>query len=138
MSYTGDIDPTEAFRLLTDDPDAVLVDCRTNAEWSYVGTPDLSSIQKRTIFIEWQQFPSGQVNPRFVDQLEDAGVTKSQPIAFLCRSGARSKAAAAAAVTAGYATAYNVTEGFEGPADESGHRGTTSGWKVAGLPWRQP
>ena len=46
-------------------------------------------------------------------------------------------AAAQAATAAGYASAYNVTEGFEGGPDPAGHRGTTAGWKVRGLPWRQ-
>ena len=32
--------------------------------------------------------------------------------------------------------AYNVADGFEGSHDAQGHR-TVSGWKVAGLPWRQ-
>ena len=45
-------------------------------------------------------------------------------------------AAAEAASGAGYARAYNVTEGFEGPLDADGHRGRR-GWRAAGLPWRQ-
>jgi len=58
-------------------------------------------------------------------------------VLFLCRSGARSRAAAMAATAAGYARAYNVAEGFEGDLDAEGHRGRVNGWKVAGLPWRQ-
>jgi len=30
-----------------------------------------------------------------------------------------------------------VAEGFEGHHDSQGHRGTVSGWKAEGLPWRQ-
>jgi rhodanese-related sulfurtransferase len=63
-------------------------------------------------------------------------VRPERPVLFLCRSGVRSAAAAEAAARAGYAHAYNVTEGFEGPLDADGHRGV-SGWKAAGLPWRQ-
>lgn len=137
MSYTGDIDPREAYRLLSHDPAAVLVDCRTSAEWSYVGTPDLTALGKQVVFVEWQRFPTGEVNVDFVGQLEEAGIDRTQPIAFLCRSGVRSRAAAAAAVAAGYEVAYNVAQGFEGPMDDHGHRGTSSGWKHAGLPWRQ-
>ena len=55
---------------------------------------------------------------------------------FLCRSGVRSIAAAQAATAAGITPAYNITEGFEGPLDDAGHRGG-AGWKATGLPWRQ-
>jgi rhodanese-related sulfurtransferase len=77
------------------------------------------------------------VNPDFVGDLQRAGLRPEAPVAFLCRSGVRSKAAAEAATAAGYAAAYNVSDGFEGPPDATGHRGTTGGWKAAGLPWRQ-
>ena len=33
--------------------------------------------------------------------------------------------------------AYNILEGFEGDADENGHRGRKGGWRFRGLPWRQ-
>ena len=39
--YAGDITPTEAWDLLAERDDAVLVDVRTDAEWRYVGVPDL-------------------------------------------------------------------------------------------------
>ena len=55
---------------------------------------------------------------------------------FLCRSGVRSVAAAQAATAAGLGPAYNVLEGFEGDVGADGHRGH-SGWRAAGLPWRQ-
>ena len=44
MSYAGDITPQEAWKLLSDNPEAVLVDVRTDAEWRFVGVPDLSSL----------------------------------------------------------------------------------------------
>jgi rhodanese-related sulfurtransferase len=56
---------------------------------------------------------------------------------FICRSGARSHGAAAAAAAAGYSQAFNVLEGFEGDKDAYGHRNTVGGWRVAGLPWIQ-
>lgn len=136
MSYAGDVLPQEAYAALGSDPAAVLVDVRTSAEWSYVGLPDLTGLGKRVLPVEWQRFPDGSVNERFLDQLRDAGVTQGAPIYFLCRSGVRSAAAAAAATRAGLGPAYNVADGFEGPLDGQGHR-SVAGWKVAGLPWRQ-
>jgi rhodanese-related sulfurtransferase len=70
-----------------------------------------------------------------VEQLREAGVAEEVPIYLLCRSGARS-AAAAAATAAGLRPAYNVSDGFEGPLGRDGHR-DVAGWKAAGLPWRQ-
>jgi rhodanese-related sulfurtransferase len=136
VSYAGDVPPQEAYAALESDPAAVLVDVRTSAEWSYVGLPDLTGLGKRVLPVEWQRFPDGSVNERFLDQLRDAGVTEGAPIYFLCRSGVRSAAAAEAATRAGFGPAYNVADGFEGPLDGQGHR-SVSGWKVAGLPWRQ-
>lgn len=135
-TYAGDVDPADSYAALQASPDAVLVDVRTAAEWSYVGMPDLSRIGKRVIPIEWQRFPDGAPNGSFLEQLRHAGVADGVPIYFLCRSGVRSAAAAKAATAAGLGPAYNVSEGFEGPLDHDGHR-TVAGWKAAGLPWRQ-
>jgi rhodanese-related sulfurtransferase len=138
MPYAGDLDPAASYRRLTQDPAAVLVDVRTRAEWSYVGGPDLSELGKTVLQIEWVGFPGGARNEAFLDELSGAGVAKDAPVLFLCRSGVRSIGAAEAAAAAGWTDAFNVLEGFEGNPDGSGHRGTTGGWKVAGLPWRQP
>jgi rhodanese-related sulfurtransferase len=136
MTYAGDVTPQEAYAALEMDGDAVLVDVRTTAEWSYVGLPDLTALGKRVVCVEWQRFPDGAVNGDFVDQLQDAGLPDGAPIYFLCRSGVRSVAAAEAAAAAGLGPAYNVLDGFEGPHDEAGHR-AVAGWKNSGLPWRQ-
>ncbi len=136
MNYAGDVDPADSYAALQADPDAVLVDVRTSAEWSYVGLPDLSQIGKRVIPLEWQRFPDGALNGSFVEQLREAGVGEGAPIYFLCRSGVRSAAAAAVATAAGLGPAYNVSDGFEGPLDQDGHR-AVAGWKAVGLPWRQ-
>ena len=37
----------------------------------------------------------------------------------------------------GYARCYNVAGGFEGDRNGDGHRGSSNGWKAAGLPWLQ-
>ncbi|MDN5791282.1 MAG: rhodanese-like domain-containing protein [Micrococcales bacterium] len=136
MSHVGEVSPTDAWNALTHDPRAVLVDVRTRAEWSYVGIPDLTQTGKDLVLIEWQTYPDGTVNPHFTDQLAAAGIEHDQPVYFLCRSGARSRWAAEAAIRAGWDEAYNVVEGFEGPPDAARHR-VVSGWKTAGLPWVQ-
>jgi len=137
MSYAGDLSPADTYAALAADPESVLVDVRTRPELAFVGAPDLRSIGKQLIAIEWQTFPAGTVNSAFVDELRSAGVVESQSVYFLCRSGGRSRAAAQLATQAGFEAAYNVDEGFEGGVDAEGHRGTASGWKAAGLPWAQ-
>ena len=136
MSYAGDVTPEQAWTVLRDEPGAALVDVRTRAEWSYVGVPDLATIGKEVVLVEWQTYPDGAVNERFTAELEAAGVPKDAPVYFLCRSGVRSVAAAETAARNGWARSLNVVEGFEGPHDEQHHR-SVSGWKVAGLPWVQ-
>ncbi|MBY6707166.1 rhodanese-like domain-containing protein [Rhodococcus sp. BP-241] len=135
MSYAGDITPEQAWELLSTDPEASLVDVRTHAEWSYVGVPDISSLDKPTAFVEWVGYPDGARNENFVDEVRAAGVERG-PVVFLCRSGQRSIGAAEAATAAGLGPAYNVLDGFEGATDAEGHRGS-AGWRAVGLPWRQ-
>jgi rhodanese-related sulfurtransferase len=129
--------PREAWEALRDNPLAQLVDVRTDAEWAYVGLPDLTQAGKAPVLIAWQVFPSMRVDPNFVATLREAGVTPEHHVYFLCRSGVRSLHAARAAIEAGLPNAYNIADGFEGPPDEAGHRGRVAGWKVDGLPWRQ-
>ena len=137
LPYVGDISAEEAWEKLTADKRAQLVDVRTLAEWNFVGIPDLSSLGRQAHCIEWQQFPSGMRNPGFVADAAKVLGDKDAPVMLLCRSGARSRAAAIALTEAGYTSAFNVAGGFEGDADEDGHRGNRDGWKVANLPWRQ-
>lgn len=136
MSYAGDITPEQAWRLLSENPEAVLVDVRTEAEWRFVGVPDLSSLGRDVVYIEWNS-SDGTRNDSFVaDLLEQVPGGTDRPVVFLCRSGNRSIGAAEAATEAGIAPSYNVLDGFEGHLDPAGHRGAT-GWKAIGLPWRQ-
>jgi rhodanese-related sulfurtransferase len=121
---------------LVADPESVLIDVRTRAEWAYVGGPDLSSLKRPVIQVEWQQFPNGTLNPKFADEVAAKGVGPEHPVYLICRSGVRSLAAAGLLADAGYTT-YNVANGFEGQIDAAGHRGTLNGWKAEDLPWRQ-
>lgn len=132
-----DVAPEQAWEALQADPEAHLVDVRTDAEWTFVGIPDLREAGKRALTIPWQVYPSMQVNGQFVDQLKATGLTPAHKIYFLCRSGARSLAAAQAAQAAGFPAVFNVAHGFEGPPGPDGHRGEIAGWKASGLPWRQ-
>lgn len=127
------VDLDKTWEALSSDSNAVLVDVRTQAEWSFVGTPDLTQLGKQVRLVEWTMYPGGNPNPHFVDQATD-GLDPSQPIYLVCRSGARSMAAAQALEAAGFSSTFNVAPGFEGDLDDEGHR--HGGWKDS-LPWRQ-
>jgi rhodanese-related sulfurtransferase len=137
LGYAADISPAEAWQKLSTDPHAVLIDVRTNAEWSYVGLPDLSQLGKAVHRLAWQNFPEMQVNAGFLDAVKAAGIGPGQPVMLLCRSGARSAAAAKLLTEQGFGPCYNVRDGFEGPSDAARHRGTVAGWKFEKLPWVQ-
>ena len=139
--YAGDVTAAEAYDILQGRPDAVLVDVRTEPEWSYVGVPDLSGLNREVVLVEWQRYPTMAVNEDFVptllSELKRRGTPQSAPILFLCRSGARSQAAAQTMSERGFTNCLNVTGGFEGPLDSERHRGRRDGWKAQDLPWRQ-
>lgn len=126
---------------LAADPKAVLIDVRTKAEWAFVGVPDLTSLSRQPLLVEWQTFPDSRVNPAFVEQvsemLRSIGAGHDSDLYFICRSGGRSLQAAKVMTEAGFRRCHNVAEGFEGPLDAGRHRGTHAGWKVEGLPWAQ-
>jgi rhodanese-related sulfurtransferase len=132
-----DVSPRQVWEALMSNPAAVLCDVRTSAEWNFVGQPELSQTGKQVLLVQWQTYPSMQLNPKFVESLAAAQAQPDDHVYFICRSGARSMAAAQAAKAAGYKHVYNVKDGFEGPADARGHRGTVAGWKADGLPWKQ-
>ena len=120
--------------MLTDNPEAVLVDCRTRPSGGSSGCPTCPA-SAATWCTSSGTRTDGTHNDGFVDDLLAAGVTPGErPVVFLCRSGNRSIGAAEAATAAGIAPSYNVLDGFEGDLDEQRHRGAT-GWQAVGLPW---
>ncbi len=128
LPYAGVLFPDEAYDLMQEG--VVLVDVRTQAELDWVGRiPD-------ALEISWLTYPGMQPNADFIDQLAQE-TEKSAPVMFICRSGARSGAAADAATQAGYTDCYNVLEGFEGDKDGEEHRNSINGWRIAELPWEQ-
>lgn len=129
LPYAGSVSPRDAWALVAAGR-ARLVDVRTAEERTFVGhVPD-------SLHVPWATGTSLTRNPRFVRELE-AKTGKDAVVLLLCRSGNRSALAAQAAAKAGFTQVFNVLEGFEGDLDDAGHRGTTNGWRLHGLPWRQ-
>jgi rhodanese-related sulfurtransferase len=132
LPYAGAVTPQEAYALLRDNPRARLVDVRTNAERDWVGRVAIDG--ERHAAIEWNVYPGGTPNPRFLDQLTQVA-GKDDVLLFLCRSGVRSRHAAKLATEHGYLHCFDILEGFEGDKDAEGHRKTVGGWCKHGLPW---
>lgn len=130
LPYEGALTPREAWEVWRNAPGAQLVDCRTRAEWDFVGRIP------GAVEIEWLTYPGHQRNPYFIEQLKHE-VDPESLLIIICRSGVRSHHAAMAATEAGYRDCYNVLEGFQGNKDATGQRDKSGGWRAAGLPWYQ-
>jgi rhodanese-related sulfurtransferase len=134
-----EVTPPEAWRMLQEDRRAVVLDVRSKVEHDYVGHPP------GAVHVPWQEAPDWKIDPEFVDKArqrlaEARGVDspeKDLVVLALCRSGARSRAAAEALAGAGFSYVCNIAEGFEGVLDTERHRSTVNGWRFHGLPWEQ-
>jgi len=73
LGYAGDILSVDAYELLKGDSASVLIDVRTQAEWTYVGTPDIQALGKTPLFLEWQSYPSMAVDGDFA-ACHEAGI----------------------------------------------------------------
>lgn len=121
----------QSWELMQTDPDAVLIDVRTKVEHDFVGRP------LNAVHVPWKEAPEWQLNSGFIDQVRQVVNNTASPVLLLCRSGARSLAAAEALQQAGFTHLVNILDGFEGGLDDNKHRGNLSGWRYAQLPWEQ-
>jgi rhodanese-related sulfurtransferase len=126
------LDPCAAHALLQENSEAVLVDCRTEIEYLYVGHPLCAE------HVAWQDGPDWEIDPEFTEKVKHLVRNDlTRPVLLICRSGIRSAYAGEALEAAGFTDVTNVVEGFEGPLDENYHRGNLGGWRFRGLPWQQ-
>ena len=121
LRYAGAVTPAEAHRL-REAGEATIVDVRTEPEYVQVGRVP------GTPRIEWPRNGDRAEMQVFLDALR-AKFELSRKLLFICRSGVRSHYAAELAAHAGYESAYNVLEGFEGE-----YGAGTNGWLAANLP----
>ena len=122
----------QAKALLDENPDALFIDCRSDAEHFFVGHPIGS------FHVAWQDGPDFEINPHFVGEVRRlAGHMTHRPVILICRSGRRSVDAGKELEDAGFTEVYNVLHGFEGELDDTHHRSSVNGWRHAGLPWQQ-
>ena len=131
------ITSVECFSFLSKISNSFLIDVRTKPEWEFIGIPDLSSINKKAIFISWHVYPEMKINSLFENQLINSKIKKTDKLFLICRSGSRSFKAAKFLSSFGYHYCFNVTDGFEGDKNNLNQRSSINGWKYNNLPWKQ-
>ena len=114
-----EIKSSEIKKFLESNPKTVLLDVRTEDEWSTVGKPDTKDLGIKSYFITISQDPS------FVDSVK-SNIDIKEKILVMCAAGGRSIIAANLLEKEGYDT-LNVSDGFSGNGQEPG-------WKNLGLP----
>ena len=141
----------EAWERMQQAPAKVLfLDVRTRAEAMYVGMPTavdalVPYMEHQEIMSDWDErrhmyllLPNSDFVQEAVARLQAKGLTRSDPVILICRSGDRSARAADLLAGAGFTQVYSVVEGFEGDLAKSGPRvgqRVVNGWKNADLPW---
>lgn len=124
--------PKEAHDFLQRTPSALLIDCRSEMEYLFVGHPS------GAMHVAWNDGPDWEINPHFVQDVSKlAGHGRERPVVLICRSGNRSEAAGLALEAAGFTRVTNVLFGFEGEMNELHRRNSLNGWRFDGLPWEQ-
>jgi rhodanese-related sulfurtransferase len=131
------ISSRECFEKLSIEVNSQLIDVRTKPEWIYVGVPDLSSINKKVIFVSWQVYPEMGTNKFFENQILESNIKKDNNLYFICRSGNRSNNAAEFLASRGFSNCFNVIDGFEGKLNHERQRTLIDGWQFNNLPWKQ-
>ncbi|NOQ78165.1 MAG: rhodanese-like domain-containing protein [Gammaproteobacteria bacterium] len=140
MSNTAptSISPQEAFKMLNEKPNSLLIDVRSSMEFLFVGHP------KGAVHIAWIDEPDWDINPHFATEIRKlvlGGVCaedeQSPAIILICRSGKRSFEAGQLLLNSGLCNVFNIDEGFEGELNDQHQRSTLGGWRYHNLPWEQ-
>jgi rhodanese-related sulfurtransferase len=136
--------PGSAYDMAVHNPNAYILDVRTEAEWQWVGHPgpnllgEGTKLLNKVVNISYEIEKDGVliVNEDFIKDVINAFGNKHNAVLItICRSGARSAKAAALLEAAGYrGRVYNTLTGFEGAADSRGYR-IVGGWVFDGLPY---
>ena len=113
------IKSSEIKKYVESNPNSVLLDVRTEDEWSTIGKPDTKVLGIKTHFITVSQEPS------FLETVKK-NIDKKDQVLVMCAAGGRSIIAANLLANEGYNT-LNVSDGFSG-------NGQDPGWKNLGLP----
>ena len=86
----AEVNPKQAWKMLQENPNAILLDVRSKVEFDYVGHP------VGAVHVPLQEFPDWQTDPDFSQKVIELLGTASRDVTVLtlCRSGKRSMLAA--------------------------------------------
>ena len=107
---------------LTKNPGCVLLDVRTQQEWSTIGRPDGEKIGLKTYFLEIRRDAFFD----FVKEFKNLNINQNKEILVICKSGERSQISAELLSRENYKS-INISDGFMGSQEGVG-------WKKSGLP----
>ena len=113
------IKSSEIKKFIEKNPKTVLLDVRTEEEWSSVGKPISDSLGIKTFFITISQ------DPVFIENVKKE-INKKNQVLVMCAAGGRSIIAANLLQNEGY-VAHNISDGFSGNTQDPG-------WEKSGLP----
>ena len=121
------IKSSEIKNYIKENSNVVLLDVRTENEWTTLGKPNAEDLNSKTYFITVSpDLSNWQVpDPNFVENVKK-NINKDKTILVMCAAGGRSLIAANLLEAEGY-SALNVSDGFSG-------NGQDPGWKNLGLP----
>lgn len=127
----------------------LFLDVRTRAEAVYTGMA--TPIDALVPYVEFPEMhadwgwdetrgaykyePFNDFAPEVERRLKEKGLSKTDPVVLMCRSGDRSSRAANLLADLGYTRVYSVVGGFEGPPNEKTGMRDVAGWKKDRLPW---
>lgn len=133
------ISPDEAYEIMLDNTNAIVIDVRTPEEVKYLGTPGPNRAGDGSVLSERVKAANYIGNSFMTDVNEIVEDMEDQTVITICRSGSRSYKAAIALMDAGYTSVYSISDGFEG--DRNPETGTGcrdhNGWIVSGLPYKK-
>jgi rhodanese-related sulfurtransferase len=136
------VDAAEALKMVKDKK-AVIIDVRTPQEFVFVGHVGIAPNIPFKVWTGDFKQKDGKLKPKlavsenFVKEVK----TKFKPedtLVLMCRSGARSAAAANVLAKNGFKKVYSMVDGFEGDKAKEGPtkgKRTVNGWKNVGNPW---
>ena len=121
------IKSSEVKNYIKENSNVVLLDVRTENEWTTLGKPNAEDLNSKTYFVTVSHDLSNwQVpDPNFVENVKK-NISKDKTILVMCAAGGRSMIAANLLEAEGY-SALNVSDGYSG-------NGQDPGWKNLGLP----
>ena len=140
---------TEAYDLIQQHDDALLIDVRDPIEIKFTGFAEPTDIHVPWVLADRTQFDADAQtwpisrNNDFEEQIRSAleahNAKEDTPIIVMCRSGSTRSAPAADVITKmGFTQVYSVSDGFEGGKLAEGNSAgvrARNGWRNSGLPW---